>query len=265
MLPRWDPNRLARKLPINVALVGGRRTGKSTACSHLVAMMKTKFDLIIAFIGSAACNPVIHQLMVEKWDPRFFFSEWKPDLITKLLKQQEAAGSEKRNILILVDDVILTGPAEEQLSHMALRGRHFGISLIMCAVSYTTLPKKARRSLDALLVYSCPMQGDLKVLTWEYASHQSMAEHALRNLDDHRCLVMETLEKKQQLFLWKADLLTVVEKPTLPGHGKSQTEPSCEIQRERHTADCQIGNAFSQNYTQSAEYERGTALRTRAV
>ena len=73
MLPRWDPNRLARKLPINVALVGGRRTGKSTACSHLVAMMKAKFDLIIAFIGSAACNPVIHQLMVENWDPRFFF------------------------------------------------------------------------------------------------------------------------------------------------------------------------------------------------
>ena len=36
--------------------------------------------------------------MVENWDPRFFFSEWKPDLITKLLKQQEAA-KEKRNIL----------------------------------------------------------------------------------------------------------------------------------------------------------------------
>ena len=69
MLPRWD----ARKLPVNIALVGGRRTGKSTAGSHLVAMMKTKFDLIIAFIGSAACNPVIHQLMVENWDPRFFF------------------------------------------------------------------------------------------------------------------------------------------------------------------------------------------------
>ena len=228
-------------------------------------MMKNKFDLVIAFIGSAACNPVLHQLMCENWDSRFFFSQWDPKLIECMLKQQEVAGPEKRSILILVDDVILTGPAEEQLSHMALRGRHFGISLIMCAVSYTTLPKKARRSLDALLVYSCPMQGDLKVLTWEYASHQSMAEHALRNLDEHCCLVMETLEKKQQLFLWKADLLTVVEKSALPGHGKSQTEPSCEIQRERHTADCQIGNAFSQNYTQSAEYERGTALRTRAV
>ena len=128
---------------------------------------------------------------------------------TALLEQQEAAGTDKRSILILVDDVVLTGPAEDQLSHMAMRGRHFGISLIMCAVSYTTLPKKARRAMDALLVYSCPMQGDLKILTWEFASHTSMAEHALRNLDDHTALVLETLERRQQLFLWKADLLTV--------------------------------------------------------
>ena len=148
---------------------------------------------------------------------------------------------------------------------MAMRGRHFGISLMFCAVSYVTLPKQCRRSLDCLLVYSLPMQGDLKVLTWEFAAHNSMAEHALPNLEDHSCLVLETLERKQQLFLWKADLLTVVEKPALPARGKSQTEPSCEIQRERHTADCQIGNAFSQNCTQSAEDELGTALRTRAV
>ena len=206
-------------------------------------MMKNKFDLVIAFIGSAACNPVINQLMVENWDPRFFFSKWDPKLIDCLLQQQEAAGPEKRNILILVDDVILTGPAEDQLSHMALRGRHFGISLIMCAVSYTTLPKKARRSLDVLLVYSCPMQGDLKVLTWEFASHTSMAEHALRNLEDHTALVLETLEKQQQLFLWKADLLTV--------------------QRMSESPARQTGSVSTQNRTRSSEdgLERTPAVR----
>ena len=256
MLPRWDPNRLARKLPINVALVGGRRTGKSTACSHLVAMMKAKFDLIIAFIGSAACNPVIHQLMVENWDPRFFFSEWKPDLITKLLKQQEAA-AEKRNILILVDDVILSGSAEDQVSHMAMRGRHFGISLMFCAVSYVTLPKQCRRSLDCLLIYSLPMQGDLKVLTWEFATHNSMAEHALRNLDPHCCLVLETLERKQQLFMWKADLLTIVEKSPSPARGRSKNSVSFAIQRERQTGVHQTNTDASHNYTKSREDARG--------
>ena len=213
--------------------------------------MSSRFDLVIAFIGSAACNPVIHQLMIQHWDPRFFFSKWDTDLIECLLNQQEAAGTEKRNVLILVDDVILNGPAEDQLSHMALRGRHFGISLIMCAVSYTTLPKKARRSLDALLVYSCPMQGDMKVLTWEFASHKSMAEHALRNLGDHEALVLETLEKKQQLFLWKADLLTVQKRSSSPERGKSKTEASCVIRRERHKEDRRNGTASSQSRTQS--------------
>ena len=215
--------------------------------------MIPKFDLVIAFIGSAACNPVIHQLMVEHWDPRFFFSRWDARLIECLLRQQEEAGPEKRNVLILVDDVILTGPAEDQLSHMALRGRHFGISLIMCAVSYTTLPKKARRSLDALLVYSCPMQGDMKVLTWEFASHTSMAEHALRNLGDHTALVLETLERRQQLFLWKADLLTIQRTSSSPERDLSKSEPSSETRKGHQTACRQTGTSCDRNRTRSPE------------
>ena len=124
MLPQWDPARLVSKIPFNLGLIGGRRQGKSTACSHLVSMMRSKFDLVIAFIGSAAANPVMHQLMVEHWDPRFFFSKWDTKLVDCLLKQQEDAGPERRSVLSLVDDVILAGPAEDQLSHMALRGRH---------------------------------------------------------------------------------------------------------------------------------------------
>ena len=165
--------------------------------------MRHKFDLIVAFIGSAACNPVIHQIMRESFDPRFFFSEWNLGLLQKMLQQQEDLGPNKRSILVLVDDVILSGQASEQLCHLCRRGRHFGISLIMCAVSYTTLPTKCRRSRDALLVYSLPMAGDMKIMTWEYATRNSMAEHVLRNLNDHECLV------QQQLFIWTADLLTL--------------------------------------------------------
>ena len=84
-----------RKIPFNLGLVGGRRQGKSTACSHLVAMMKNKFDLVIAFIGSAAANPVLYQLMVDHWDPRFFFSEWNTKLVACLLQQQEDAGPDR--------------------------------------------------------------------------------------------------------------------------------------------------------------------------
>ena len=165
---------------------------------------------MICFIGSAACNPTIEAMMERFWDPRFFFAQWSQPLIDKLLEQQERlkkAGT-PRDVCILVDDVILSSSAEEQLSHMALRGRHFNISLCMAAVSYTSLPKRVRRSLDILFCYSCSMQGDRKILMWEYANNANMAGFMLRNLDEHQCLVLETCRRSQQLKLWRAGLLT---------------------------------------------------------
>ena len=160
-------------------------------------------------VGSAACNPVLENLLSTYWDPRFFFSTWDQDMIDRLLQQQEdlLQQGQRREVLIILDDVILSSKAEEQLAHMCMRGRHFRISIMMCAVSYTTLPKRARRSLDTLLVFSCPMKGDEQVLTWEYCHNASMARMSLSNLKEYECLVLETLQKKQSLFLWRADLL----------------------------------------------------------
>ncbi len=174
--------------------------------------LNNEFDLVICFIGSAACNPCLEYLLNEHWDPRFFFSEWDENLIDKLLRQQEEllAAGKTREVLLLVDDVILNSKADHQLAHMGMRGRHFRISLMMCAVSYTSLPKRMRRSLDVLMVYSVPMRGDMQVLTYEYCQGRvNVARCCLQSLKDHECLVLETLQKKQQLFMWKADLLEV--------------------------------------------------------
>ena len=172
--------------------------------------MSSKFELVVCFIGSAACNPTIEAMMERFWDPRFFFSEWDQHLIDKLLVQQETMKKQgrDRHVCILVDDVILSSGAEEQLAHMALRGRHFNISLCMAAVSYTSLPKRVRRSLDILFCYSCTMQGDRKILMWEYAGNANMAQFMLKNLGDHECLVLETNRRRQELKIWKAGLLT---------------------------------------------------------
>lgn len=210
MLPTWDPESLKKVTPFVIGCVGARRTGKSTAISHLLFQMSGQFDLVICFIGSAACNPTIEAMMRQFWDPRFFFAQWDQKLIDTLLEQQEALkkAGKNRQICILVDDVILSSSAEEQLSHMALRGRHFNISLCMAAVSYTSLPKRVRRSLDILFCFSCSMAGDRKILMWEYANNANMASFMLKNLGDHECLVLETNRRRQNLKLWKAGLLT---------------------------------------------------------
>ena len=221
VLPEWDPNRIRKKIPFVLGLTGGRRQGKSTAVADLLSRMSRDFDLVICMVGSAACNPQLEGLLATYWDDRFFFSEWDMDMMSKLLNQQEellAAGL-KREVLIILDDVVLNSKAEDQICHMAMRGRHFRISLAMCSVSYTTLPKRARRSLDTLLVFSCPMKGDMQVLTYEYCQNHSMARFAMNALQDYECLVLETLEKKQSMFIWKANLV-----------GQGQGEPLSEDQ-----------------------------------
>jgi hypothetical protein len=124
-----------------------------------------------------------------------------------------------------MDDVILSSKAEDQICHMAMRGRHFNVSLMMCSVSYTTMPKRMRRALDVIMVFSCPMQGDMKILCWEFAHNATMAKFALTHLEEHNCLVLETLERRQKLFIWKANLLTL-ENEQSPGHVKLKTAAS---------------------------------------
>ncbi len=204
--------------------------------------MRNEFDLVVCFTGSAACNPFLETMLAQYWDPRFFFSEWNDELINKLLRQQEelkAAGITRR-VLLLVDDVILTSKADDQLAHMAMRGRHFNISLCMCAVSYTSVPKRSRRSLDILMVFSVPMKGDLQILTYEYCQNNSkVARHVLMNLKDHECLVLECLMKKQELFTWKADMLEIedINEPK-----RSETEPEQARASPKNEASPELGD-----------------------
>ena len=215
MLPEWNPDRLMSKLPgVNILLCGIRRGGKSNCCSALIERTKQHFDLVIAFVGSASCNPVLEQQMIDNgWDTRFFFSEYKDDLMNKLLQQQQDLKKEGRirRVLVIVDDVILQGRCRDSLANLGIRGRHFFVSIFMCCVSYTTAPKRLRRSLDCLLVFSLPMSGDLQVLTWEFASKTKMARFALDNLQQHQCLVLEKFESNQNLYVYTAPLLSLVD------------------------------------------------------
>ena len=209
--------------------------GKSSAVSSLLEIMKNKFDLIIAFIGSASCNPVLKEQMFQNWDDRFFFSQWEQGLIESLLKQQESLklNGITRNVLILMDDVVLCSDADEQLAHMAMRGRHFNISLAMCSVSYTSLPKRARRSLDCLLVFSLPMQSDMQILTWEYTQKARMARFALAHLKDYECLVLETLQKRQMLFVWRADFVELKDLRSSQMRENGQNTPKNQVSPAR--------------------------------
>ena len=205
--------------------MGARRSGKSTALMNLVSRLFDHFKMVIAFVGSAACCPTLEALMDlhPSWDSAFFFDHWNQPLVDKLLEQQQELRRRgvKRPVLILMDDVILTSKAADQLSHMAMRGRHFDVSLMMAAVSYTSVSKRARRSLDYLLCFGCPMTGDRKVLSWEYAQNARLADFGLKKLREHECLVFET--GKSALRNWRAELVTIEQGRIFFGKGKDET------------------------------------------
>ena len=187
--------------------------------------------------------------METKFDPRFQFSEWRQPLMDCLLKQQERLKKEghERQIAILVDDIILSSKDEDALAHLCLRGRHFNISVLACAVSYTTLPKRCRRALDALFLFSCPMAGDCEILCREYANRSRMARYLLTQLPPWTCLVMETLERKQRLYHYRVPQ-TAPRIQELPASEPDETpavpdssEENREQRRQRETyesSDC---------------------------
>jgi len=256
-LPEWNPDRIRNKIPYVLGLTGGRRQGKSTAMADLLSRQFNDFDLVICMVGSAACNPQLEGLLEKYWDERFFFSQWDFEMMAKLLRQQEEllAAGKKREVLIIIDDVVLGSKAEDQIAHMAMRGRHFRISLAMCAVSYTSLPKRARRSLDTLLVFSCPMKGDMQCLTYEYCQNHGMARFAMNSLQEYECLVLETLEKKQSLFIWKANVVGIEaeEKLSSPAPSVSGTPDEPETVQEHSPPSHQKNTASPPGDILSAE------------
>ena len=191
-----------------------------------------------------------------KWDERMFFPKWNQPLIDRLLEQQQELKRKglTREVLILMDDVVLTGKDEDQLAHMCLRGRHFNVSVMCCAVSYTNVCKRARRALDFLLVYSCPMQGDRKILSWEYASNSGTADFALSRLDENQCVVFETSRKQQKLYNWRAQLLEPwqFKRPSLPVLSESQISASRGRFLERRRVCRRTSRTFSSGRTRSA-------------
>ena len=230
--------------------------GKSTLQFHLLQLMKNRFDLCVSFTGSSSCSPEMRQLVESRWDPRFLFPTWNQEFMEALLAQQERLKlkGQTRHVIILVDDIVLTGKDEESLAHLALRGRHFNISLMMCAVSYTTLPKRCRRSLDCLCLFSLPMAGDAKLLCQEYASKTNMALYCLQNLEEHQCLVMETLQRKQRLYFYRVDLTGAdqTEGSQAPSESETKDAPGkLDPSQNTHRLEC-TGDAADQNEDQES-------------
>ena len=203
MLPTYPLENLKQLKPFNVALLGMRRCGKSFATSKLAKYMLHEFDLIITFLGTAHCNPELISFINEYYDPRLCFNMFNVNVIHTLCAQQEKleAMGITRNVLVCFDDCFTSSKqAEDTLSHLFIRGRHFDISTIISAVSYVSINKNCRRSLDCIFLYSSVCKSDLDALMKEYIHTKAhVAKYCIQNLPMYTALVVET-KRNQQLY-----------------------------------------------------------------
>ena len=88
------------------------------------------------------------------------------------------------------------------------------------------------------------MKGDMQCLTYEYCQNHGMARFAMNSLQEYECLVLETLEKKQSLFIWKANVVRAEETLSSPDPSLSEKPDEPETVQE-HSPPCHQNNIAS--------------------
>lgn len=164
-------------------------------------------------MGSPHCNPELNQFMEDEGYHAFQFRQWNNILMDKLEEQQIMLMQQgkPRQVLILIDDISFTNPKDKnKLSHLAIRGRHFNVSLMMMSVAYSIFHKSCRRAADLIFLFSSGCQSDKELLLDEFAKNKNTTGYFLDEItkEPYTCCVLDLNEKQQSIYKYKADYCT---------------------------------------------------------
>ena len=195
MLPRWDPTSLEKMLPCNCALIGSRRSGKSTLQTYLLKNHLAKhFDCIISFTGSVSCSDELRDFFVKRGKSHLMFDRLNSRFLETLQRQQEAQKiqtGKSRSVLLLLDDALMENSTIAELGIFTTRARHYNVSIMSCSVSFTSISKNFRRSLDVAFFFKLGMWSDKKLLLQEFTSSPQLVEYSHAELKEYECIVQE--------------------------------------------------------------------------
>ena len=201
--------RFYNKLPLCSAWIGYRKSGKSLSASMVIRYLvsRNSFKRIILFLGNEYCNPELVKLVKHKFDERLIFTRFSEELLSTIIKQQKKLRdiSEDNTLLIVFDDVYTArGRNGEMMNKIFQSGRHFLISCIVLAVSWSDIAPSCRRSLDFAILYSNITLYDTDFLTKTFLNRNLIpkAKYALKTNSLYTALCIET-SPVQKLFLLK--------------------------------------------------------------
>lgn len=185
-------------------------------CSHLLRKAarlpsSSRPDLVICCCGGSQADYI--PIVREHWDERFLFDRLPgAQFMQNLFDQQRAldATGTRRNVLIIMDDAPVDKDTRNAIIEVGFRGRHYGVSLWILAISFVMAPKPLRRSLDALIILSgLPLASDRKALTEDFCGRSPQhALWALENLKTHQALVCLLTKGKFNMYVYRARNIT---------------------------------------------------------
>ena len=172
--------------------------------AYLLSKWRKEFDLIISFCGSTSCSPELQRIFDKHLDERFMFPSYNAKFLDTLCKQQEDLKREGRirRVLILMDDVETDSESESKFAFFSTRHRHYNVSIAMCSVRYSHVPKSYRASADCLFLFSTCMHSDRELLLKEFSANKRFSEYCMMNLEKYTALVF-TSGYKQETFKFR--------------------------------------------------------------
>ena len=196
-------------------------------------------DLVICCCGGSQAEYV--PIIREHWDDRFLFDRLPgPSFMQTLFDQQRAldAAGQRRQVLIIMDDAPVDKDTRNAIIEVGFRGRHYGVSLWILAISFVMAPKPLRRSLDCLIILSgLPLASERKALTDDFCGRAP--EHALwalENLKVHQALVCILTKGRFNMYVYRARNFTgaaIKEQYDQPmARARAESEDSEEVQGE---------------------------------
>ena len=110
----------------------------------------------------------------------------------------------------IMDDAPVDKDTRNAIIEVGFRGRHYGVSLWILAISFVMAPKPLRRSLDCLIILSgLPLQSDRKALTEDFCGGAPQhALWALENLKTHQALVCLLTKGRFNMYVYRARNIT---------------------------------------------------------
>ena len=165
------------KPPFTLCITAPTKSGKTVTIANMIyRWLKPEFDEIIYISPTITIDKTL-ETNIKKDDEIVKISDKEDlknidDILEELSESQEKLGDEKKNILIVLDDMIsYFKKTKSTLNDLPSLSRHYNISFIVVSQVYSAFPPRLRKNAHYHIIYKIINKKDLQAIKEEIGSN----------------------------------------------------------------------------------------------